>query len=105
MHMRHMAMQASSIDIITAGVMPCIRSIERIMVPHMSAQFMHATLQSIICVERTVHACSQAAHASIQACITDMSIISMPELFISDAIASIIIESISHRSRLLLAPI
>ena len=64
MHMRHMAMQASSIDIITGAVMPCIRIIERIMVPHMSAQFMHATLQSIICVEQTVQACSHAAHAA-----------------------------------------
>ncbi|WP_177243792.1 hypothetical protein [Microbacterium sp. AR7-10] len=93
MHIRHIAMQASSIDIMTGAVMPCIRSIVRIIVPHMSAQFMHATLQSIICVEQTVHACSHAAHASMHACMTAMSIISMPEVFISDAIASIIIES------------
>jgi hypothetical protein len=94
--MLHIAMQASSIAIITGAVIPCIRIIERIIVPHMSAQFMHATLQSIICVEQTVQACSQAAHASMQACITDMSIISMPEDFISDAIASIIIESMAR---------
>ena len=43
----HMAMQALSIDIIDAGVIPCIRIIERIMVLHMSAQFMQAGAQSI----------------------------------------------------------
>ena len=42
MHIWHIAMHASSIDIMTAGVMPCIRSIVRIIVLHMSAQFMHA---------------------------------------------------------------
>ncbi|MGN8027926.1 hypothetical protein [Microbacterium sp. 22242] len=70
----HIAMQASSIDIITAGVMPCMRIIERIIVLHMSAQFMQAGEQSIICVEQTVHACSHAEHASMQACIRDISI-------------------------------
>lgn len=89
-------MHASSIDIITAGVIPCIRIIERIMVPAMSAQFMHAGAQSIICVEQMTHACSQADRASMQACMTDMSIISMPGIFISDAIASIIIESMTR---------
>jgi hypothetical protein len=96
MHMLHIAMHASSIDIITGAVMPCIRIMVRITVPHMSAQFMHETLQSIICVEQTVHACSHAAHASMHACNTDMSIISMPEDFISAAIASIIIESMAR---------
>ncbi len=48
MHIWHIAMHASSIDIMTAGVAPCIRSIVRIMVLHMSAQFMHAGAQSII---------------------------------------------------------
>ena len=62
-----MAMHASSIDIMTAGVIPCMRIIERIIVLHMSAQFMHADEQSIICVEHTVQACSQAEHASMQA--------------------------------------
>lgn len=97
MHIWHIAMQASSIDIITAGVIPCIRIIERIIVLHMSAQFMHAGAQSIICIEQTVHACSHAEQASIQACMTAMSIISMPGVaFISSDIAPIIIESISH---------
>lgn len=44
----HIAMQASSIDIITAGVIPCMRIMDRIMVLHMSAQFMQAGEQSII---------------------------------------------------------
>ncbi|GAA2945374.1 hypothetical protein GCM10010458_33420 [Microbacterium luteolum] len=47
MHSWHIAMQALSIDIMVAGVIPCIRIIERIMVLHMSAQFMHAGAQSI----------------------------------------------------------
>ena len=54
MHVWHIAMQASSMDIIDAGVMPCIRIIDRIMVLHMSAQFMQAGEQSIICVEHTL---------------------------------------------------
>ena len=95
-----MAMQASSMAIIEAGVMPCIRIIDRIMVLHMSAQFMHDGEQSIICVEHTVHACSQAEHASMQACRTVMSIIAMSgiEVMFFD-IASVIIESIAHRFR------
>lgn len=100
MHSWHMAMQASSIDIITAGVIPCIRIIERIMVLHMSAQFMHAGAQSISCMEHTVHACSHAEHASMHACITAMSIASIPGItFMSADIAPIIIESIAHRFR------
>jgi hypothetical protein len=97
MHSWHIAMQASSIAIITAGVMPCIRIIDRIIVLHMSAQFMHAGAQSISCMEQTVHACSQAAQASMHACMTDMSIISMSPLidFMSADMASIIIESIA----------
>ncbi|GAA2993330.1 hypothetical protein GCM10010460_32770 [Microbacterium terrae] len=88
-------MQASSIAIIDAGVIPCMRIIERIIVLHMSAQFMHAGAHDIICVEHTVHACSQAEQASIQACRTDMSIMSMPGIDImSFDIMSIIIESI-----------
>ncbi|UNK71507.1 hypothetical protein [Microbacterium sp. H1-D42] len=104
MHIWHIAMHASSMAIIEAGVIPCIRIIERIIVLHMSAQFMQATLQSIICVEQTVHACSHAEQASIQACQTCMSIISVPGIFISDAMASIIIASTAHRLRLRLAP-
>jgi hypothetical protein len=96
MHIWHIAMHASSIDIMTAGVMPCIRIIERIMVLHMSAQFMHAGAQSIIWVEHTVHACSQAEQASIQACMTDMSMVFMPGIDIASLdIMSIIIESTS----------
>ncbi|MFE6736381.1 hypothetical protein [Microbacterium sp. NPDC057650] len=80
----------------TGDVMPCIRIMPRIMVLHMSAQFMQAGAQSIICIEQTVHACSQAEHASIHACITDMSIImSMSAIFMSLDIMSIIIASIS----------
>ncbi len=79
------------------GVMPCMRIMARIIVLHMSAQFMHAGPHDIICVEHTVHACSQAEQASIQACITDMSIESIPGIDImSFDIASIIIESISR---------
>ncbi|WP_231880270.1 hypothetical protein [Microbacterium sp. H83] len=86
--------------IMVAGVMPCIRIIERIMVWHMSAQFMQAGAQSISCVEQTVHACSQAAHASMQACMTAMSIIAMSGIdsMLFD-MAPIIIESIAHRFR------
>ncbi|MDT0184097.1 hypothetical protein Q9S36_28285 [Microbacterium sp. ARD31] len=83
--------------IIEAGVMPCIRIMERIIVLHMSAQFMHAGAHDIICVEQTVHACSQAEQASIQACITAMSIVSMPGIDImSFDMASIIMVSIAR---------
>ena len=92
----HIAMHASSIDIIAAGVMPCMRSIARIIVLHMSAQFMQAGAHDIIWVEQTVQACSHAEHASIQACMSDMSIESMPGIDImSFDIMSIIIESTS----------
>lgn len=96
----HIAMQASSIAIIDAGVIPCIRIIERIIVLHISAQFMQDGEQSIICVEQTTHACSQAEHASMHACITDMSIIAMSgmDIMFFD-MAPIIIESIAHRFR------
>lgn len=93
-----MAMHASSMAIIEAGVIPCIRSIDRIIVLAMSAQFMQAGEQSIICVEHTVQACSHAAHASMHACTTDMSIICMSgidSMFFD--MAPIIIESIAHR--------
>jgi len=57
---------------------------------------MHAGAQDIICVEHTVHACSQAEQASIQACITDMSMVSMPGIDIMSLdMASIIMESIA----------
>jgi hypothetical protein len=92
----HMAMHASSIDIITAGVIPCGRIMARIIVLHMSAQFMHAGAHDIICVEHTVHACSQAEQASIQACMSDMSMVSMPGIDImSFDMAPIIMASIS----------
>ncbi|MER7523026.1 hypothetical protein [Microbacterium oxydans] len=98
MHALHIAMQAFSIAIIEAGVIPCIRIIDRIMVLHMSAQFMQAGAQSISCVEHTVQACSQAAHASMHACMTAMSIICMSGIdsMLFD-MAPIIIESIAHR--------
>ncbi|WP_406249036.1 hypothetical protein ACI7YT_03175 [Microbacterium sp. M] len=73
---------------------------ERIIVLHMSAQFMHAVEQSIICVEQTVQACSQAEQASMHACMTAMSIVGMPGIDImSSDMAPIIIESISHLAR------
>jgi hypothetical protein len=99
-------MQASSIAIIDAGVMPCIRIMARIIVLHMSAQFMHDGAQSIICpsiicTAHTVHACSHAAHASMQACaafiMAVMSISDMPSIDImSFDMASIIMASIPH---------
>ncbi|GAA5037104.1 hypothetical protein GCM10025738_25010 [Microbacterium fluvii] len=97
MQVWHMAMQASSMAIIDAGVMPCIRIIERIIVLHMSAQFMQAGAQSCIWVEQIVHACSQAEQASIHACITAMSIDSIPGIDImSFDMAPIIIASITR---------
>lgn len=97
MHIWHIAMQASSIDIIAVGVMPCMRIMVRIIVWHMSAQFMHAGAQSIICVEQIVHACSHAEQASIHACIIDMSMLSIPGIDImSFDIMSIIMASIPH---------
>jgi galactitol-specific phosphotransferase system IIC component len=92
----HIAMHASSIDIMAAGVMLCIRIMVRIIVLHMSAQFMHTDAHDIPWVEHTTHACSQAEQASIHACMTDMSIVSIPGIDImSFDMASIIIESIS----------
>lgn len=95
-------MQASSIAIIDAGVIPCIRIMARIIVLHMSAQFMQAGAQSIMApsivwTEQTVQACSQAEHASMQACIAAMSIAGMPSIDImSFDIASIIMASIPY---------
>lgn len=80
----------------TGGVAPCIRSIVRIIVLHMSAQFMQDGAQSIICVEHTVHACSQAEQASIQSCMSCMSMVLMPAFDMSLDIMSIIIESTSR---------
>ncbi|WEG09265.1 hypothetical protein PU630_01510 [Microbacterium horticulturae] len=93
MHIWHIATHASSMAIMTAGVMPFIRIMLRIMVLHMSAQFMHSGAQSIISIAQIVHACSHAEQASIHACIAVMSIDSMPGI---DALlmASIIIASI-----------
>lgn len=67
MHIWHIAMHASSMATMTAGVIPLMRNIDRIMVWHMSAQFMHAGAQDMPCSAQTVHACSQAAQASMQA--------------------------------------
>lgn len=95
MHCWHIAIVASSIAIMTGGDIPCMRIMPRIIVLHMSAAFMHAGAHDIICVEHTVQACSHAEQASIHACITDMSIMSIPGIdFMSLDIMSIIIESI-----------
>jgi hypothetical protein len=100
MHTWHMAMQASSIAIIDVRSMPAMRIIDRIIVLHMSAQFMHMGAHdiiwpSIVCTEQTVHACSQAEQASIQACMRSMS---MPAIVSIDIMSldiwSIIIASI-----------
>ena len=94
MQVWHIAMHASSIAIIDAGVVPCIRIMARIIVLHMSAQFMHAGAHDIIWVEHTVHACSQAEQASIHACMSDMSMVLIPGIDIASLdIMSIIIES------------
>lgn len=95
MHIWHIAMQASSIAIMTAGVIPSMRSMLRIMVLHMSAQFMQAEAQSIPCVAQITHACSHAEQASMHACMAVMSIASMPGIDEVD-IAPIIIASITH---------
>ncbi|WP_460773376.1 hypothetical protein [Microbacterium sp. GXF7504] len=78
------------------GVIPCIRSIARIIMLHMSAQFMHAGAHDMSSVAHTVHACSHAAHASMHACITAMSTAGAPRMVIWSDIASIIIESIAR---------
>ena len=96
MHIWHIAMHASSIDIMTAGVAPCIRSIVRIIVLHMSAQFMHTEAHDIPWVEHTTQACSHAEQASIQACMSCMSMVLMPAFDMSSDIMSIIIESTSR---------
>jgi hypothetical protein len=83
--------------IMDAGVVPCIRIMVRIIVLHMSAQFMHAGPHDIICMEHTVHACSQAEQASIQACMSCIAWASIPGIDImSFDMASIIMESISR---------
>ncbi|TQK19316.1 hypothetical protein FBY40_1814 [Microbacterium sp. SLBN-154] len=92
----HIAMHASSIDTMTAGVMPDMRSIARSIVLHMSAQFMHAGAQSIICAAHTVQACSQAAQASIHACMRSMSMRVSPPIIDVEPIASIIMRSIPY---------
>lgn len=96
-HIWHTAMHASSIAVIDAGVIPCIRSMARIIVLHMSAQFMHDDAQSICCVAHTAQACSQAAQASMHACIAAMSTCSMPSIDIMSCdMASIIFVSIAE---------
>jgi len=98
MHIWHIATHASSMAIMTAGVMPFMRIIDRIMVLHMSAQFMHAGAQSIISIAQIVQACSHAEQASIHACIVDMSIDSMPGIDIMSLLmTSIIIASMPVR--------
>lgn len=72
------AMHASSAAIIAGMFMPMGRIIMRIMVEHMSAQFMHIDLAPAMSSPMAwsahiVHAISQAEQASIQACIFIMS--------------------------------
>jgi hypothetical protein len=70
----HIILQASSMAIMLDMSMPMGRIIMRIMVLQTSAQFMHMLEHFIIAspIEASahiVHACSQAAQASIQSCI------------------------------------
>jgi hypothetical protein len=58
---------------------PVGRIIIRMVVLHMSAQFMHMLMHLTMPPDmpasaHIVHACSHAAHASMHSCITDMSI-------------------------------
>jgi hypothetical protein len=66
-------MQASSIAIIDAGVIPCIRIMARIIVLHMSAQFMHedamsADMMSMEGMSTDMSAMMAAAQACMDAC-------------------------------------
>jgi len=75
----HMATQASRAAVMLSMSMPIGRIIMRIMVLLMSAQFMHMVMQVAIpspAMEsaQIVQAISHAEHASIAACIIDMSI-------------------------------
>jgi hypothetical protein len=98
-HAVHIAMHACIIAIMLVGSYPVGRSIARIIVLHMSAQSMHMLAHlamSVIGISpidielsaQTVHACSQAEHASIRSCI---AAVSMPGMLIA---ASIILEVI-----------
>lgn len=77
----HIAMHASSIIVMVGIFMPVGRIIIRIMVLHMSAQFMHVAMHLAVPVmpsaahmsAHVVQACSHAAHASIHSCIVAMS--------------------------------
>ena len=73
MHIWHIAMHASSMAIIDALSMPCIRILARIMVLHMSAQFMHAA-HSEVC-----KMCAQSCQACMDACmaVKDMMMMKM----------------------------
>jgi methionine-rich copper-binding protein CopC len=103
MHALHIAMHASSIADMDAMSMPIGRIMARIIVLHMSAQFMHMVAHDIImpssmpCPEHTVHACSHAEQASMHACMTAMSMLSMPAIGIMPLdIMPIIIASTPH---------
>jgi hypothetical protein len=96
MHIWHVAIVASSIDTVTSRVMPCIRSMQFIIVLHIAAQFMHAGAHGVISMEHTMDACSHAEQASRQASMTDMSVVLMPALAMSLDIMSIIIEFTAH---------
>lgn len=93
---RHIAMQASSIGRITIGSMLIGRISIRIIVVHMSAQLAHIEAQRpmpsmpAIASEHIVHACMQAEHASMQACIAVMSIVAVPLIGIAFIMSSLV---------------
>lgn len=83
-----MAIQASNIIATVSMSIPAGRIIIRIMVLHMSAQFIHVAMQAAVLGRpceahisaQVVQACSQAEHASIHSCIMAMS---MPGIAVS----------------------
>jgi hypothetical protein len=101
MHIWHVAIVASSIDMVTSRVMPCIRSMQFIIVLHIAAQFMQAGAHGVISMEHTMDACSHAEQASRQASRTDISVVLMPALAMSLDIMSIIIEFTAQLLRIL----
>jgi hypothetical protein len=79
----HMVMHASIIAIMLAMSIAIGRMVIRIMVLHMSAQFMHMAMDfsmPVMPIELLAHivqACSHAAHASMRSC---MALMSMPSI-------------------------
>src|SRR6187431_837092 len=82
-HAMHIVMQACIMAIMLSMSIAAGRIIMRIIVLHMSAQFMHIAMHlpmSAMLIEllaHMVHACSQAEHASIRSC---MALMSMPSI-------------------------